>query len=65
MSKKKKETAIRATQKYLKVDVEKYPLILGYMLGRQEAAEEMAQEPPDPEESDQKGDENREINNHL
>lgn len=55
MSKKKKETAIRATQKYLKVDVEKYPLILGYMLGRQEAAEEMAQEPPDPEESDQKG----------
>lgn len=55
MSKKKRETAIRATQKYLKVDVEKYPLILGYMLGRQEAAEEMAQKPLDPEDPEKKG----------
>ena len=55
MSKKKKETAIRTTQKYLRVDVEKYPLILGYMLGRQEAAEELAQKPPDPDNHEQTG----------
>lgn len=42
----KKEIAIRTAEKFVEVDVEKYPLILGYMIGRQETVEQKA-EPQD------------------
>ena len=46
MNEIKKEIAIRTAEKFVEVDVEKYPLILGYMIGRQETVEQKA-EPQD------------------
>lgn len=40
MKKKKRDKAIRIAGKYMQLDPEKYPLALGYMLGRQEAEAE-------------------------